>query len=46
MNPINSKIQSPSSNEAPSFKLQKIREKVLELGILNFSGAWTLDFGI
>jgi hypothetical protein len=38
-------IQAPSSREAPNFKFQTSRARVLGLGAWNFSGAWMLVLG-
>jgi hypothetical protein len=40
-----SKLQDPSSREAPNFKPQPARAYLLELGAWSFSGAWTLELG-
>jgi hypothetical protein len=45
MKNLSSKIQAPSTREAPSFKLQATNAPVLELGPWNFSGAWMVVFG-
>jgi prepilin-type N-terminal cleavage/methylation domain-containing protein/prepilin-type processing-associated H-X9-DG protein len=44
MNKENSKHQIPSTKEAPNSKLQELRS--LQLGVWNFSGAWSLELEI
>jgi prepilin-type N-terminal cleavage/methylation domain-containing protein/prepilin-type processing-associated H-X9-DG protein len=41
----NTKLQTPSSREAPNLKLQLREQGHLKFGAWNFSEAWSLEFG-